>query len=230
METTFTQTGLKPLETRTISVGLILAGLATVITGVSYIMNMAFPYQWLVWGVGLAFIVVGGLTIEWPRAFRRPGEDIPEGRFRQVLILSIPLAFVVSSQICGLGLRGCNAVCHVTNLALIGLSAVTSIRLYRDKSVAPILIPIVVLSLVPHCVCHAPINILWHGMLSGYSPTCEMMPMAATLFSVMALRGIRPRLSTTLVAVLFGVMIFIIVGGSLFGFPWQGCVDQPVAG
>jgi hypothetical protein len=65
-------------------------------------------------------------------------------------------------------------------------------------------------------------------MLGGVAPTCEMMPLAASFFAVIGVRGIRPRLSTTLVAVIFGVMVFIIVGGLLFGFPWQGCVDHPM--
>jgi hypothetical protein len=55
-----------------------------------------------------------------------------------------------------------------------------------------------------------------------------MVPMAAVLFAVSALRGVRPRGGTALVAVMFGVMIFIIVGGSLIGFPWGGCVDHPM--
>jgi len=135
MENTITRTGLKPLEVRTVSVGLILAGLAIAITGVSYILNMTFTHQWLVWVIGLAFVAVGCLTIEWPRGYRGPGEKVPEGRFRQLLILSMPLAFVVSSQVCGLGLRACNTVCHITNLLLIGLATVTAIRLHQDKPI-----------------------------------------------------------------------------------------------
>jgi hypothetical protein len=54
-----------------------------------------------------------------------------------------------------------------------------------------------------------------------------MMPLAATLFAVMALRGARPRSSMILVILLFVVMIFIIVGGLLFKFPWLGCIDHP---
>jgi hypothetical protein len=57
-----------------------------------------------------------------------------------------------------------------------------------------------------------------------------MLPLGATLFSVTALRGVRPRSSAALVGVMFGVMAFIIVGGLLFGFPWQGCVDHPMTG
>ena len=78
MEALNTQTDLNALEVRTVSVGLVLAGLAIAITGVSYISNMAFSHQWLVWLVGLAFIGVGCLAIEWPRGFRHPGE-VSEG-------------------------------------------------------------------------------------------------------------------------------------------------------
>jgi len=228
MEAVDTRTGLNSLEVWTVSVGLILAGLAIAITGVSYISNMAFSPQWLVWVVGLAFLAVGCLTIEWPRGFRHPGEVPGEG-LRRLLLLSIPLAFMVSSQVCGLGLRACNPVCHTTNLVLIVLAIVVAVRLHRGQSIGPLLIPMVVIALIPHCVCHAPINVLWHRMLGGIAPTCEMVPLAATLFSVSALQGVRIRYSALLVAVLFVVMVFIIVGGLLFGFPWQGCVDHPGA-
>jgi hypothetical protein len=213
-------------EIKGISSGLILAGLAIVITGISYILNMNFTYQWLVWIIGLAFIVVGLLTIEWPRGLKTKG-ILPEGIFRKLLILSIPLAFVVSSQVCGIGLRACNALCHITNTSLILLSAVVAFRLFRGQAIGVFLLPMIVIALVPHCVCHAPINTLWHSLLDGVAPTCEMMPLAASFFAVIALRGVRPQLTTTLVVVIFVVMVFIIVGGLLFGFPWQGCVDHP---
>ena len=74
------KTELNRLEVRIISIGLILAGIAIAITGVSYILNMSFTYQWLVWAVGLAFVVVGLLTIEWMRGFLKPGE-VSGGRF-----------------------------------------------------------------------------------------------------------------------------------------------------
>ncbi len=227
METTIAQTDLKPLEVRTVSVGFFLVGLAIAITAVSYVLNMTFTHQWLVWLIGTAFAAVALLAFEWPRAFRNPGA-VPGGRFRQVLLLSIPLAFVLSSQVCGLGLRACNGVCHATNLLLIGLGTVTAIRVHRGQSVGSLLILMVGVSLVPHCVCHAPINILWHRMLAGFAPTCEMVPLGAMLFSVSALRGVRPRGSAALVGAVYGVMAFIIVGGLLFAFTWQGCVDHPV--
>jgi len=49
---------LNRLAVRIISIGLILAGIAIAITGVSYILNMTFTYQWLVLAVGLAFVAV----------------------------------------------------------------------------------------------------------------------------------------------------------------------------
>jgi hypothetical protein len=127
-------------EIKGISSGLILAGLAIVITGISYILNMNFTYQWLVWIIGLAFIVVGLLTIEWPRGLKTKG-ILPEGIFRKLLILSIPLAFVVSSQVCGIGLRACNALCHITNTSLILLSAVVAFRLFRGQAIGVFLLP-----------------------------------------------------------------------------------------
>ncbi|MCK5571618.1 MAG: hypothetical protein KAJ12_02610, partial [Bacteroidetes bacterium] len=113
MTTDNTRSDVRPLETRTLSVGFLLVGLAIAVTTVSYVSNMSFSYQWLVWAVGGAFAGVALLTFEWPRALRHPGR-VPEQRLRLFLLLSIPLAFLVSSQVCGLGLRACNAVCHIT--------------------------------------------------------------------------------------------------------------------
>ncbi len=224
METTITRTGLKPLEIRTVSVGFLLIGIVIAVTAVSYVLNMTFPYQWLVWGVGAAFAAVALLAFEWPRAFRRPGE-VPDGRLRQFLLLAMPLAFLLGSQVCGLGVKACTAVCNVINLSLIGLATVTAIRLHRGQSVGAFLVPLVVLGLVPHCVCDAPINVLWHPMLGGLSPTCNVVPLAVVLFSLSALRGVRPHSSTALVVVLLGMIVFMAAGNALFGFPWQGCVD-----
>jgi hypothetical protein len=225
METNDTQTGLKPAELRTISVGFWLVGIAIAVTAVSYFLNMEFSIQWLVWAIAVVFLIYALLTFEWTRALQQIKKS-PGGKFRLFLLLSIPLAFVISSQVCGLGLRACNVVCHITNLALIGLGAVTAIRIHRNQSVFPILIPMIVISLIPHCVCHAPINLVWHNVLGGVAPTCEMIPMAATLFAVTALKGVRPRRSTLLVLASFGVMLFIIIGGIFIKFPWQGCVDH----
>lgn len=93
----------KKLENIFLTMGLILAGLAIAITGVSYLMYMTFNYQWLVWMIGIAFIAVGILISESPRGFSTQG-NIPSGKFRQVLLFSMPLAFILSSQVCGLGL------------------------------------------------------------------------------------------------------------------------------
>ncbi len=220
--------GIETIEVRTTTVGLILSGFAILITGVSYLSNMTFTYQWLVWVIGLAFVAVGLITMEWPRAYKGSIGGLPDGRFRQLLIIAIPLAFIVSSQVCGLGFKACNTVCHITNITLIILAIVSALRLSEGKAVGKILIPMVVIALLPHCVCGAPINTIWHSWFGGYSPSCEMMPLAASLFAIIALRGFRTTFSTTLVVVLFAVMLFIIVGSTLFGFPWQGCVHYPM--
>jgi len=221
--------GNNKLEVLTVTVGLILAGLAIAITGVSYLLNMTFDYQWLVWIIGIAFVIVGIIAIEWPRGFRNPG-DAAKGKARQILLASMPLAFILSSQVCGLGLSACNLACHLLNLALIILAVFVAIRLHKNQSIGIILILMIILSLVPHCTCLAPINTLWHDMFGSVAPTCEMMPLAATLFAVMALRGFRTSYSAILIIVLYVVMIFIIVGGLLWGFPWQGCVNHPGMG
>jgi hypothetical protein len=218
---------LNSIETKTISIGFFIAGLAIAVTTVSYALNMTFDYQWLVWAITAVFAIVAILILEWPRAFQHL-DKIPSGKLRNYLLLSIPLAFILSSQVCGLGVRACNFICHLTNLSLIGLAAVTSIRLHRNKPVVSLLISMIVISFIPHCVCHAPINILWHRTLSGFAPTCEMVPMAAVLFSVTALRGRRPHASTVLSVAMLGIILFITVGSSFFGFPWKGCVDYPI--
>jgi len=209
-----------------LTIGLVLSGIAIAITGISYSMHMTFDYQWLVWIVGIAFIAVGILIIESPRGLNNPG-NIPSGKFRQLLLLSMPLAFIVSSQVCGLGFRACNLTCHLTNLVLIILAAVIAFRLHRGQSFSLLLPALIVIGLIPHCSCLAPINTLWHNILGGIAPTCEMIPLSVTLLAVLALRGARSKFNTILIIILFVVMFFIIVGGFLFYFPWQGCVDHP---
>lgn len=73
----------------------------------------------------------------------------------------------------------------------------------------------VILGLAPHCVCEAPINTIWQSALGGYSPTCNMVPLAVALFSVTALKGVRPRASAALSGVLLGMIVFMAVGNPL---------------
>jgi hypothetical protein len=218
------QKGLKPLEVRTIQVGFVLAGLVIAVTGVSYLLNMEFQFQWLVWIIGVAFIGVGLITVEWLRAYRRPQGDVPKGGLRVFILLAMPLSYIIDSQICGLGLKACNTACHILSYLLLVLTAVVAIQLHRRKSVLPFLIPTIILSVVPHCTCHAPINTIWHSLFGGYAPTCFVMPLAVVLFSLTALRGFRARLSTILVVLMLIVITFCAVGNALFGFPWPGCI------
>lgn len=224
MISTDSQTGLKPLEVRTAQVGFLLVGIVIGLTAVSYVLNMEFRYQWLVWVIGIAFAAVALLSIEWLRAFRQPPGEAPKGGLRLFLLIATPLAFILDSQICGLGLKACTVVCHLLSYSLIVLAVVTAIQIHRGKSAGPFLIPMVILSLVPHCVCHAPINVIWHSIFSGYAPTCFVMPLAVALFSLTALRGLRTRFSTALVVLMLVVIAFVAVGNALLGFPWQGCV------
>ncbi len=225
MESIIAGPGRESLERRVAVVGLVLVAVAIAVTAGSYARNMTFQYQWLVWVITAVFVAVAILAFELPLAWRRT-EEAPAGMQRRFLVASIPLAFIVSSQVCGLGLRACSTLCHVTNFSLIALGAVMAIQLYRRRSVVPLLIPMVVLSLAPHCVCNAPINVVWHGMLGGFSPACEMIPLGATLFALASVRGVRPRWNTTLAVAMLVIMVFISVGGALFGFPWGGCVDH----
>lgn len=227
---TMTETGsFDKWEIPVMMTGFILAGIAIVITGVSYLIYMEFKQEWLVWLIGGAFIVVGLVTVTWARELRTDNAT-PRGTPHILLILTIPVAFIISSQVCGLGLRACNSVCHITNFSLILLGLITTYRLYRGHKIGLLLLPMVVIGLIPHCVCHAPINTVWHGFMSGVAPTCEMMPVAASLFVVASMRGIRNRISISMVLVLLVVMVFIIAGGLFWGFPWQGCVDHPAQG
>jgi hypothetical protein len=225
MNTTIPQIGWKPLEVRTVSIGFLLAGLVLAVTTVSFYLNTIFPYRWLVWGATVGFAVVALLTWEWPRALRRTGEN-PVGNLRGFLLLAIPMAFVFSSQVCGPGVTACTAICNAINVSLIGLGVVTAVRLHRGQSVGAFLVPMVVLGIVPHCVCNVNANVLWHQSI-GLSSACEVVPLATALFAVSALRGVRPRASSAMVLVLLGMMVFMSVGSNLFGFPWQVCIDQP---
>jgi predicted neutral ceramidase superfamily lipid hydrolase len=224
METGEARTDMEPLEKQVVRVGFWLAGLVIAVTAVSYLLNMTFRYQFLVWVIGIAFAAVALLALEWPRSFSGPLGEVPGGGLRQFLVLAIPLAFVLDSQICGLGLKACSVVCNVISVALIGLGALIASRLYRDQPIGALLVPMVILGLIPHCVCDAPINVIWQRLLGGYAPTCQVIPLTATLFSISALRGRRTLWSAALVVVLLVVIAFIAVGNPLFGFPWQGCV------
>jgi len=214
---------LRPLENRVAMAGLLLAGVVIAVTAVSYVWHSPFRIRWLVWTVGVAFAAVALLAMEWPRAWRHPGRDIPRGRLRQFLLLALPLSFVLDSQICGLGLKACTFACHAISWSLIVLSSVTAVRIHQGKPIAPLLVVLLALGLAPHCVCHAPINVIWHNAL-GAAPTCQVMPLAATLFSISALRGVRPKTSTALAGLMLVVIAFIAVSNPLFGFPWRGCV------
>jgi len=131
------QKDLKSIEVRTIQVGFVLAGLVIAVTGVSYLLNMEFRYQRLVWIIGIAFISVGLITLEWMRAFSGIQGDKPKGGLRIFLLLAIPLSYIIDSQICGLGLKTCNTTCHVFSYLLLVLATAIAIQLYRNKSVVP---------------------------------------------------------------------------------------------
>lgn len=191
---------------------------------VSYVQYSEFPITILVWVIGVAFLGVAILAFEWPRAFRGQAGEEPTGGLRIFLAASILLAFILDSQICGLGLAGCSTLCNAISFTMIGLGTITAIRLYQGKSVGALLIPMVVIGLIPHCTCHAPINTIWHSILGGYAPTCQVIPLATTLFAVSAFKGVRTFLSAGLVGMLLVVTLFIVVGNPLWSFPWAGCV------
>ena len=215
---------MNTLERRVLTIGFWLTGLIIAVVAVSYILYSQFSIRILVWFIGIAFAGVALLEFEWPRAFRSlPGAE-PAGGLRTFLILAIPLAFILDSQICGMGLKACSTLCNVISITMITLGAITAVQLYRGKPVGWLLIPMVVIGLIPHCTCGAPINTIFHDLLGGYSPTCQVIPLAVTMFAVTALRGFRTRLSVVLVAMLLAVIVFIAVGNPLFGFPWVGCV------
>jgi hypothetical protein len=98
---------LNPLEMGTLVVGFLLTGVAIAVTTVSYALNMTFQYQWLVWVITAAFGAVALITLAWPLAFRNLPGVVPEGRLRQLLLFSMPVAYILGSQVCGLGLASC---------------------------------------------------------------------------------------------------------------------------
>jgi hypothetical protein len=224
MDTNDTTNGMTKLERMTATVGFILSGIVIGVVAVSYVLNSPFDIKILVWFIGIAFAGVALLAIEWPRALRGTLDEQPGGRLRTFLILAIPVAFILDSQICGLGLTACSTLCNVISFTMIGLGIVTAVRLYQGKSVGALLVPMVIVGLIPHCACGAPINTIWASILGGYAPTCQVIPLVTTLFAVSALRGARTKWSAALVLVLLLVTIFIVVGNPLWGFPWAGCV------
>ena len=143
---------LNPLEMGTLVVGFLLTGVAIAVTTVSYALNMTFQYQWLVWIITVAFGAVALITLAWPLAFRYPLGEVPKGRFYQLLLISMPVAYILGSQVCGLGFASCGVACTAINLSLIGLSTATAVQIHRGKSVGALLIPIVILGLAPHCI------------------------------------------------------------------------------
>lgn len=215
---------LSSLEKWTATIGFILSGLVIGIVAVSYILNSPFEIKVLVWIIGVAFAGVAVLAIIWPWSFRSSPGKLPSGGLRTFLLLAIPIAFVLDSQICGLGLKACSTLCNVISFTMIGLGTLTAIQLYRDKSVGVLLGLMVVIGLIPHCQCGAPINTIFHSLFGGYSPTCQVIPLTSTLFAFSAIRGYRTIISAILVAVLLIVIVFIALGNPLFGFPWVGCV------
>jgi hypothetical protein len=224
MENEERKEGIDKNEVLTLTIGFYLAGIIIWVTGISYALNSPFSHRWLMWIIAVAFCAVATLALEWPRAFNHQGE-VPKGGQRQFLLLSIPLAYVLCSQICGLGVKACTVPCSIVSISLITLAILIAIRISHDKSVLALLIPVIVLSVIPHCVCKAPINVVWHN-LSQFSPTCEVIPLLTVLFSITALRGARTRSSTVLVVIMIGMTVFIAAGNVLLGFPWKGCVSQ----
>lgn len=222
MEPAVTKSPWKFLEAPVLVAGFLAAGIVIAVVAVSYVMNSPFPHRWLVWIIGGAFGAVALLALEWPRGLRHPGEAA-KGKLRLFLLLAMPVAFILSSQICGPGLKACTSLCHVINFSLIVVAAVVAYLFARGPSASLALVPLVIIAVLPHCVCPAPINILWRHLASG-SPTCEVMPMAAVVFAGSALRGVRPRLGAVVVAVLLGTIVFVAAGNALVGFPWEGCV------
>jgi hypothetical protein len=214
------------LEILTIRTGFILAGAIIAITGISYGMHSPFYIRPLVWLIAIVFVGVGLISLEWPRAFGGSPGEVPKGNQKLFLLAAIPFSFILDSQICGLGLMACTITCNVISFATIALALILVFRINQNKPVAIVLIPIVILSVIPHCICDAPINTIWHNLFNGVAPTCYIIPLVTTLFALTAMRGRRSRLSTILVVVMLIITLFIAVGNPLFGFPWEGCVGN----
>ena len=76
MTTTVAHSELKSLEIRTLIIGFILVGIAVAVTSISYLLNMTFVYQWMVWIIGIDIAGAALITLEWAHAIRSPaGED-----------------------------------------------------------------------------------------------------------------------------------------------------------
>jgi hypothetical protein len=213
-------------ENLIIRIGFILAGTIITITGISYGIHSPFQIKPLVWLIAIAFTCIGLISLEWAWAFGGSPGKIPKGNQKLFLLAAIPFSFILDSQICGLGLMACSTTCNLISLATIALALILAFRINRDKPIVIVLVPIVILSTIPHCICDAPINTIWRNLFNGVAPTCYIIPLATTLFALTALRGRRSRLSTIFVVVMLIITLFIAVGNPLFGFPWEGCVGN----
>lgn len=221
MATAFAQASAEALETRVVAIGFWLAGIVIGIAAVSYVLYSPYPNGFLVWVVGGVFAGLALSTFEWPRAFRSPVMEMPQGGRQAFLLLTIPAAYTLAPMLCGPGLKTCTALGVFLSLSLIGLAWVTSLRLYEGGFVGHLLVPLVVLSIIPHCVCDAPTNTILRSLFGGYAPNSFVLPLATTLFAVAGLRGVRTRWTIPLVAVLLAVNILVVAGSLLFGFPWD---------
>jgi hypothetical protein len=221
MTSAVAQVGSEWLETRVVAIAFWLSGIVIGVAAVSYVLYSPFPIEVLVWVVGAVFAGLALLSFEWPWAFRSLPREVPEGGRQAFLLLSIPAGYILAPVLCGPGLKTCTPLGVALGLSLMGLAWVTALRLYEGESVGHLLVPMAVLSLVPHCVCPAPTNMVLRSVFGGYAPNSFVLPLVTTLFAVAGSRGVRTRWSTRLVAVLLAVNIAVLVGSHFLGFPWE---------
>lgn len=221
MTSAIAQMSSERLEVRVAAIGFVLSGIVIGVAAVSYALYSPFPIEFLVWVVAAVFAGLALLALEWPRAFRSVQRQVPEGKRQAFLLLSIPATYILAPTLCGIGLETCTAVGVFLSLSLMGLAWLTCLRLYEGESVGHLLAAMVVLSLVPHCVCDAPTNTILRSVFGGYAPNSFVLALTTTLFAVGGLRGVRPQWSARLVAVLLAVNIVVLVGSMFVGFPWE---------
>lgn len=161
------------------------------------------------------------MAIEWPRAFRRPVGEVPEGGLRGFLLLSIPAAYILAPTLCDAGLRSCTALGVLLSFVLMGLAWITRIRLNQGEAMGPLLPAMIVLSLVPQCACPTPGDTIFQRPFLGYAPNGFVLPLLTTLLVVAGLGGVRARWGARLVGMLLVVVCLVLVGSVLLGFPWE---------
>jgi len=181
---------------------------------------LAVPF----WGLAALTLAVMAVSAIASPVSRPPAQfNGPDRLMRGLLLLSIPVAFLVSSLDCtGLSLHGCSTFCTFIKLIWIPVVAIVCVACYRtsSRSGQTVLLLMSFVPLFPHCGCYNPANAWWIDHI-GASPDCYIWGFAVSALTLGALRTGRRYLITGSIsaAIIAGSLAFFISHHYL-GFPW----------